>query len=609
MAQAGFPSQNNPRTTWVVWLAPLASAALLYLSAFPVACGWLAWVALVPWLCLVRAGVGTRRLYLSAWVGGLAFFVPVLQWMRVAHPLMYLTWAALAIYCSAYLVLVLYFVRLIDRHTRLPLVLTFPVVWVAIEFWRYGCAGSFISLLSGSHQHDYPGGFSWYFLGHTQHDFLELIQIADLTGVYGVCFLVAAVNVLFFEILYARSWFRQTFIGADVKRGQSRVALLVQGLGVAALLLSALGYGMWRLSQDRFSPGPRLALLQGNIPQSIRNASSSEGDENRKARQVVEHDYTRLVLLASKQKPDLIVWPETSWLHSWEEIVPDGPTEQSETRAREMASRVRTPQLLGANAVVLERDGKIRSYNSAVLINSQGRWQGRYDKIHRVPFGEYVPLAKVRPVGWLLKKLAPYDFDYAVSPGEQYTRFDLPGGKGRFGVVICYEDTDPAMARPYAAREPIDFLLNISNDGWFDGTSEHEQHLAICRFRAIECRRPIARAVNMGISAVIDSNGRVLEPSSVRLGEDVFLWTVPPGARELPVSRWHEYKKVAGVLVASMPLDQRGSLYARWGDWFALGCGGVLLLCLGAICFRRRGEAARDKPNIPDERQPTESLA
>src|SRR5207253_5480434 len=145
------------------------------------------------------------------------------------------------------------------------------------------------------------------------------------------------------------------------------------------------------------------------------------------------------------------------------------------------------------------------------------------------------------------------DFDYSLSPGESFTRFTLDGY--HFGVVICYEDTDPYLARQYvrpgSAAPTVDFLLNISNDGWFDDTSEHEQHLAICRFRAIECRRAVARAVNMGISAVIDGNGRVIA---------------------LPGPSWSASKKIAAVLTAAIPLDQRTSIYARWGDWLPWSC-------------------------------------
>jgi apolipoprotein N-acyltransferase len=157
------------------------------------------------------------------------------------------------------------------------------------------------------------------------------------------------------------------------------------------------------------------------------------------------------------------------------------------------------------------------------------------------------------------------------------------GRRSTFGVLICYEDTDAEVARPYGGGDkqaPADFLLNISNDGWFDGTSEHDQHLAICRFRAVECRRAVVRSVNMGISAVIDGNGRVLQPRELprpdpQVNPEFHIWSVPMqrgGTGELAVSQWHEYKKVAGVLLATVPIDDRASLYARLGDWLPWSC-------------------------------------
>jgi apolipoprotein N-acyltransferase len=223
----------------------------------------------------------------------------------------------------------------------------------------------------------------------------------------------------------------------------------------------------------------------------------------------------------------------------------------------------------------LGADGTSLRYNSSVLILKDGTPAGRYAKMHLVPFGEYLPLRDSVP--WM-KALSPYDFDYSVTPGEKQTRFAL--GKYRFGMVICYEDSDPYLARQYARPEggepPVDFLVNTSNDGWFDGTSEHEEHLVVARFRAIECRRPLLRAVNMGISAVIDGNGRVLEPGTKWIsinGGKVPMWEVPAdGAAPLPLSRWHEFKKAPGVLTAVVPVDGRFSLYAAWGDWLPWTC-------------------------------------
>ena len=195
--------------------------------------------------------------------------------------------------------------------------------------------------------------------------------------------------------------------------------------------------------------------------------------------------------------------------------------------------------------------------------------------MHRVPWGEYVPLKDWLPfMSWF----TPYDFDYGIQQGEKFTRFPL-AGKYQFGVLICYEDTDPFLAREYVRPSEdgpaVDFLVNISNDGWFDGSAEHEEHLAVSRFRAIECRRAMVRAVNMGISAVIDGNGRVLKPRPL-LGMATPVWVVPgrdwDRVEELPVSQWHQFKKVAGVLKAAVPIDGRFSFYAYAGDWLPIGC-------------------------------------
>jgi apolipoprotein N-acyltransferase len=575
----------------------LTCAGLLYLCYFPVAAGWLAWVALVPLLVLVRSPARARTLYLWAWVGGLAFYWPVLQWLRVADPRMYFTWAGLATVCSLYFPLALFLVRRLDRRTVWPLLVTFPVVWTALEFFRANFMGGFASWLLGSHQHDYPGGFGWYLLGYTQHDFLPLIQVADLAGVYAVSFLVCLVNVLLFEVLYVRPWFRKRFApGAPPRYG--RLALLGQGLAVLALLLAALGYGSWRLHQDVLTPGPRLALIQGNADQRLRNDTSAD------SRKEVRVHYDDLTALALRHRPDLLVWPETSYPVEWEELAPGVPSPACQALAHALAADWGTPALLGMNSAVVGNDRHVRRYNSAILIDAAGRLRGRYDKIHRVPFGEYVPMR-----GWLpwLNNLAPYDFDYSVHPGAGFTCFGLDGRPATagglspfwtFGVLICYEDSVAEMALPYVRGErPESFLINISNDGWFNGTSEHDEHLAICRFRAIECRRSVARAVNMGISALIDSTGRVLRPRRLVEQDGAVVWEVPAGQREeLPVSRWGEFKKVAGVVLAAVPLDGRSSLYARWGNWLPAGCWGFVLVGLVRSAVRRPRPAPGSGP-------------
>jgi apolipoprotein N-acyltransferase len=579
-------------------LCALSTSALLYLCFFPVAWGFLAWVALVPLLGLVRSGARPRVIYWSAYLSGAAFYFAAVQWMRVADPRMYFTWIILSVYCAAYFPLAIFFIRKLDRGTGLPLTLTAPVVWIGLAYIRANLGG----------------GFPWYLLGYSQHQFGTLIQIADLTGVYGISFLLVAVNALllgWLSRLKAVRWFIAT---SEEAAPSGPPALAAQAALLLLVFTGCLIYGSWRIGQYEPQPGPRLALIQGNVPQQIRNARNSpDASEREKAAGNMTAHYGNLSEAAARlahpvhQRPHLIVWPETSFPGEYEIVVADRPLEKLPghlqrdlTSSWEMmgkvARRYRTHVLLGLNVTVRRPDGgRPRRFNSALLVGPDstrpdGWVLGRYDKIHRVPFGEYVPFRDSIP---LMARFAPYDFDYSVTAGEQQTR--LPLGDFRFGVVICYEDTDHNLARGYVAPgrdEKVDFVVNISNDGWFDGTAEHEEHLAICRFRAIECRRSVVRSVNMGISAVIDGNGRVLAPEVVGNVGGALLWEVKDAAsaEELPVARWGEFKKVPGVLFATVPLDLRESFYAAWGDWLPLGS----LVCLAVVLLilvRRRATA------------------
>jgi apolipoprotein N-acyltransferase len=535
---------------------------LLLLSYFndflPVAFCWLGWVALVPLLSVVRMEISAWRVFWCAFAGGLVFFVPALQWLRVADPMMYYTWAALALYCTFFLPLGLLFVRRLDRYTRLPILVTVPAVWTCLEFFR----AHFLT------------GFPWYFLGHTQHELLPVIQIADLGGAYAVTFLVAAVNGWLFELLARRLWFRK-LVRLERRRTYSRRGALLQHAVMLLVLGGTLTYGYWRLGQDDFTPGPRVALLQGNQPQRIRNEAFSSDEAAEAASKDMATHYLALARQARDRRSELVVWPETSWPQYWTETIANQPDAFSEGLAKDFAHYCRSNVLVGMNAQVGPEGGPTQRFNAAVLMRKDGVPAGRYDKIHLVPFGEYLPFRYLFP--WM-KVFAPYPYDYSITSGERMTRFPLER-KYLFGVLICFEDTDPVLARQYVLppnKAPqADFLLNISNDGWFDGTSEHEEHLAICRFRAIETRRAIARAVNMGVSAIIDGNGRVLTPHAVDVpagSPPVWEVSLDEGARSFPETRWKELKKVAGVLMGAVPIDHRASFYAEWGDWLPWGC-------------------------------------
>jgi apolipoprotein N-acyltransferase len=212
--------------------------------------------------------------------------------------------------------------------------------------------------------------------------------------------------------------------------------------------------------------------------------------------------------------------------------------------------------------------------------------------VHRVPFGEYIPLAEAFPG---LQRLFPFAGEMGISAGERFHVFR--SGGYRLAPMICFEDTVPHLVRNMVAAaedgEQVDLLVNLTNDGWFHGSSELDQHLVTAAFRCIETRTPLVRAVNTGISAFVDGNGAIREPETFIDfdGEHGQVPAVRTGMRR-PDGRFH--KELNAALVAHVPLDPRRSLYVAWGDWFAGVCATacVLLALAGLQARLQRSRAA-----------------
>lgn len=551
-----------------VWFPALIGGVLTYLCFFPVNFGFLAWVAVVPWFALVAAErPRARGIYAACFGGSLFCHLGLLQWIRVAHPAMYGSWATLAFLSALGACATLFVARRLTR-AGLPVWLAGAIAFVAVDYARshFPTGFSWLEPLGLWR----PIGFGWYLLGHTQHDFLPIIQIADLTGVYGITFVVVLVNGVLFTILSRTDIFRRYFRLADTTPAPSRLGTVV----ALSLVLACLAYGTWRLNHRSFEDGPDVALIQGNAAQDIRNAQGEE--------MMLHFEALCDEAVRGRPMPELIVWPETSFLgHLCDVAEGVDPAaapiafrrnvNHSRLVLRESAGRWPTNVLYGMNRFEWEPPGNVWLYNSAVLVDKAGQVHDVYDKVHLVPFGEYVPFVETLP---FLKAFTPYDGDYSCKPGRRFTKFVVPTDSGAysFGCLICYEDSDPALARRYVGGDrPVDFLVNISNDGWFDGTEEHEQHLAVARFRAVETRRSLLRSVNMGVSAIIDPAGRVVA---------------------LPGETWAKSKKVTAIVRGRVPIGTQFSPYAVVGDWLPLACwASVLFMIVRRIVRGRRRSA------------------
>lgn len=563
-----------------------ALCGLSFVLSLPLFAPWSWWplgyVVFVPWLIAACATRSALLTYLGTYLLGAAYFLFHFKWLYETTPEGYV--AASLLYLALFFPSATWLLRQ-AYYRQLPLTIAFPVIWVAVEIVRaYN-----------------PLGFPWFFLGHSQIRLLSMVQIADVAGVYGVTFVVALVNGLIADVMLV--WFAARWGGLVRWR-----PVLLTALPVALVLAATFAYGWYRLRQSQFTDGPMTAVLQGDFPMStIPNDPNEATNSEKQAR------YMNMVDQAIAEYPnlDLLVLPETPWnmyLNREMRMEFPGLVAQHKKLAR-LTSQSGKSLLIGSLSQEPQPEGTYPAeyhYNSAFLYVPGEPEPQRYDKIHLVPFGEYVPFRYSRYLHWLYRFMAfgPFNpwgrtgYEYSCTAGKEFTVMKLPqavsgsvtrpsaasqsstSGDGRFAVTICFEDAIPHVFRRFVVSpdgtKRVDFMLNISNDGWFGHSAQQPQHLVNCAFRAIENRMGVARAVNTGVSGFIDPDGR-WHDLVVAPGE-------PPHAGG------------SGYRVARIKLDLRVSFYSVNGDVFGLVCLVLTLLVFGdgivGYVNRRRTRAA-----------------
>jgi apolipoprotein N-acyltransferase len=468
-----------------------------------------AWIALVPLFIALQDKRPLFAFGISYLVGFISF-LGLIYWLAyVSIPGVFL----LCLYLAAYFgVFGLLASRCLSQDSALNPYLIFfaPSLWVSLEWLR----GHLFT------------GFGWALLGYSQYRALYTIQIADITGVYGVSFLIVMTNVAIWQLLrQGRCW------------RQFSWALLL----IALTLL----YGHFRLTHLRGGPGLKIGLIQGNVPQE------QKWDQTYK--EAILNKYINLTKMAFTQRPDLIIWPETA--------VPAYLDSQPSIRNRllNLARDIDLPLLAGAP---ISRLGQ--NYNSALLISAQGKVARIYDKLRLVPFGEYIP----KPFSFLRSLIQIGDF----TPGREYTIFDLNRGQTsnssavKFAVLICFEDIFPELSREFVKRG-AQFLVNITNDAWFRESSNPFQHLQASVFRAVENRLNVVRCANTGVSGFIEPSGKVLDLISRGPDKDIF---------------------ISGTLTREIKLAPSGSFYSRFGDIFVAVACAIAILGSMRLVFEKK---------------------
>jgi len=546
-----------------IWGLFFASAVMLTVIQPPITWSLLAWISLVPFILACSPQTKPKGLALAAYIISLCYWLGNLYWV---FPITILGWAIFCLY-TALLWPILAMSLRFCRAKKIPLFIATPILVVGAERLQ-----GFLL-----------GGFFWRFLAHSQYANVTLLQIADIFGAAGVSFLIAMVNGLLAELILDARHCKSIF----------KIGNLFKTAIVCAAVIAAVAYGRWRISQspDFITQGPLVASIQSNIPQSVKK-SFTESDR-------LFVDLMKKSKESSGAGAELIVWPETMVQATLNPQIlalldPSHPYMVFDQALKEHAKD--TAYVLvgayGGGKPEFQDDSTINlgeRYNSAFLYRPDGTQAPQhYDKIHLVPFGEVLPLRKTVPwfYDFLMKlDFIPYHYDYSLDYGSEYTAFEMKLKTQdsklktyKLGVIICYEDTIPAIARRFILDEHghkrIDWLVNISNDGWFVRfiggkvypSAEQPQHAAVCAFRAVENRLPVLRSVNTGISCLIDSLGRI---------RDGYI----AASSDFPAKAM-ERKGMAGWFVDKMPIDSRVTFFSKYGQWLDFSCTACFVLLI-----------------------------
>ncbi len=498
---SGLVREKSPflMSNWLR-LALSAASGFILVTAYPsfhfYPCAWISLVILMIAISDARPGFAAR----CGFVHGLAFFTPTLTWLYVTFrihggvsPLM--SGVALGLIVAASSVFPMFFGWAFARVAQRSLSMAYlaaPFVWVAQEFGRTKLPGI---------------GFPWNLLGYAWAHSLAIAQLSTIGGVWLLSFLGAAYCALIV-------W------GIGERMRGRRGPILIGVVAVAALILVMIFGDQWVPSA---TPDHVARLVQSNFPEP---ESFPPDWLDTHAWEIDQLEQLSTAPDKNGNPPGLVVWSEVPAPFSMQDP-------KFAARAATIARGTRDGFLVGVVDWKVAPGVPWRVYNSAALIDPNGREVFLYDKVHLVPFSEYLPFGS-----WFafVRKITLDVGNF--QPGTERKIGTLPDGK-RFGVYICYEAVFPGEVREFAANG-AELLITISNDGWFGRTAAPEQHLEMARLRAIENRRWMIRATNNGHTVSVDPYGREVAsiPTDVRASLDA-----PYAYRD----------------------DM--TLYTRWGDW------------------------------------------
>ena len=518
----------------------LASCVILWASLPPLGYWQLGWVVLAPLVPLVYAKtLEGKRPYLKLWCACLLFWLGTFYFIPFPHPALWAGWFVVSAYLAVYLPMIVAAARALHHVARIPVFLALPIAWTGFELVRcYAFTGMGLVCLS-----------------HTQYTIPEIIQVADLSGAYGLTFLMATVASCIGMMM--------------IKFGSSKGQALAHLLPIALVAVGVWWYGQLKLEETIAKDETtqlNVVLVQGSIDATL--PKTLEEQEQFRASLISEYSQLTQEALLKWPNTDLVIWPEGSWPQP--DLLPETDFDRL---LKEQIDAVQENQTYYYNVAV----GNSRAFpemlvgglsvdpvagvqcGSCLRIGGGGTVVDRYHKNHLVMFGEYVPLADYIP---LLKRIPA--LGSGLRPGTESITMDFNGLK--IAPNICFETTVPHYMRRQingleeSGNEP-DIMVNLTNDGWFYGTTCLDFHLACNVFRAVELRKTNLVCANTGFSAEINDRGEILQQGP-RRSTEVFNTIVRPRRTE------SLYREIGDVIPIVMAGISGLFLMVSWGAHF-----------------------------------------
>lgn len=482
----------------------LISGMLLAISFPKVDFEYGAWIALVP-LFLILVKVDSRKAFTFSYITGAVFFLLTIYWISFVSTL---GMVLLVLYLSLYIAVFGFFTNCLFKRLKLPLALIAPPIWILSEFIR-------AHLLTG---------FPWVLLGYSQYKQIALIQSASFISVYGISCLIVLVNASIADVWL---FLKNRRIGWRF--------LIGPALSLVAVI-AFLIYGNISVKADKRG-GVKESIKVGIVQPNIMQEEKAAALYNSRERALNIHLNLSEKLL--KFKPDIIIWPETALTYI------DNYDEKLIAKLKNFAKHNNLHLLTG---VCYRSHATSKFYNSVFLFAPNGAMRQRYDKIHLVPFGEYIPLKNLFP---FLSKVVPIgDFDH----GKEYTVLNFykkdrldSGRKIKFACTICFENIFSDFTRQFV-RNGAQFLINVTNDSWFGISSAPYQHMSMSVFRAVENHIPVIFNANTGVSCFIDKYGRISNKIS-KGNDDIF---------------------IAGTSFGNICFNDEKAFYTKYGNLFVI---------------------------------------